>query len=91
MIDGLWPARTAPPSRIVAQELEARNWSQGYLATLLDCSEQQVTEIISGGQQITPEMAQRLARSFGTSLQFWTNLEHNFRTHLLQRQCCART
>lgn len=38
MIEILRPARSAPPGRIVAQELEVRNWSQEDLATRLDCT-----------------------------------------------------
>jgi HTH-type transcriptional regulator/antitoxin HigA len=47
---------------------------------------QAINEIVKGTKQITPETAIELSAAFGTSAQFWTNLEANYRLHLAQKE-----
>ena len=50
-------------------------------AEIIDRPYQAVNEIINGNKLITPDTARELARAFGTSIDFWINLETNYRLH----------
>ena len=52
------PAEIFPPGEFIREELEARNWTQGDLAEILDRPLQLVNEIVLGKRSITPETAQ---------------------------------
>lgn len=80
------PARLVPPGSIIRRELEARGWLQKTLAEIMGRPEQAISEIISGKKQITPETARELACAFGTSPEFWMNLETNYRLRQAQRE-----
>lgn len=84
------PARLTLPGRILARELEARGWTQKDLATIMGRPVQAVNEIIKGTKQITPETALALADAFGTSAEFWLNLESNYRLNLARHQQTAQ-
>jgi len=76
------PARLIPPGATIARELEARGWDQRHLAEIMGCEENVVSGIIDAQQQITLETAGQLASAFGTSVEFWTNLEANYRQRI---------
>ena len=82
----LHPARLVLPGRILRQELEARGWTQRDLAAILGRPEQVISEIIAGSKQITPETSIELSQAFGTSPEFWHNLEANYRLELAGTQ-----
>lgn len=77
--EGLWPARPVPPGRILRRELDERGWTQQDLADILGRPVQAISQIIQGRKQITPETAIELSQAFGTSPDFWTNLEAAYR------------
>ncbi len=77
----LKPARVPPPGRILSQELESRGWSQGDLAAVMGRPQQVISEIVNAKKQITPQTALELAQAFGTSAEFWTDLETNYQLH----------
>lgn len=81
----MMPARAVPPGRILRRELEARGWTQRDLAEILGRPAQAITEIVRGTKQITPETAVALGAAFGTSAEFWSNLEANYRLALAQQ------
>jgi len=68
-------AETFPPGEIVAEELEARGWSQADLAAIVGRDSGMVSAVISGKRAITVETARDLSGAFGTSPQFWLNLQ----------------
>ncbi len=74
------PARAIAPGRIILRELEARGWSQQDLAAIMGRPEQAISEIINAKKQITAETAQQLSRAFGTSVDFWLNLEMQYQS-----------
>ncbi|MFN9063396.1 MAG: HigA family addiction module antitoxin, partial [Pseudanabaena sp.] len=86
MIKQLKPARVPPPGTILSEEIDARGWTQKDLAEIIDRPAQAINEIVKGTKQITPETAIELSAAFGTSAQFWTNLEANYRLHLAQKE-----
>lgn len=80
------PARPVAPGAIIRRELEARDWTQKDLARIMGRPAQAINEIVRGTKQITPETAIEMGEAFGTSPQFWTNLEAAYRLHLAERK-----
>jgi HTH-type transcriptional regulator/antitoxin HigA len=80
------PAHAVSPGEILSAELEARGWSQKDLAEITGRPHQAINEIVKGAKQITPETAIELAEAFGTSSDFWLNLESNYRLHEAEKQ-----
>jgi HTH-type transcriptional regulator/antitoxin HigA len=73
------PFRPVSPGEILRDELAARGWTQRELARKIHRPIQAVNEIVNGHKQITAETALRLAEAFGTSAEFWMNLEVGYR------------
>ena len=74
------PAEVFPPGEFIKDEIEERGWTQEYLAELLGSPVQLVNEIIAGKCAITVKTAQGLSAAFGTSAQFWMNMESMYRS-----------
>lgn len=72
------PAEVFPPGEFLREELEAREWSQQELADILDRPPRLISELIAGKRAITPETAKGLADAFGTSPDYWLNLEGQY-------------
>jgi addiction module HigA family antidote len=67
------------PGEILLEEfLEPMGISQYRLAKGLKVSARRINEIVHGKRAITAETALRLGRFFGTSAQFWLNLQTHF-------------
>lgn len=69
------PAEVFSPGEFLRDELEERGWTQSDLAGIVGRPIGTVNEIIKGKRKITPETAQGLSAAFGTSAEFWLNLE----------------
>jgi addiction module HigA family antidote len=63
------------PGEHLAEELEALNMSAAELARQLDVPTNRITSIINGQRSVTGDTALRLAHFFGTSAEFWLNLQ----------------
>jgi HTH-type transcriptional regulator / antitoxin HigA len=81
MSETIRPARAVAPGRIILRELETRGWSQQDLAAIMGRPQQVISEIIHAKKQITAETARQLAKAFGTSPDFWLNLEMRYQSH----------
>ena len=68
-------AEVFTPGHYIREELEARGWTQMDLAKIIGRTQPAVNEMITGKCGITPESALALAAAFGTSAEFWMNLE----------------
>lgn len=77
-------AEVFPPGDILKEELEARGWTQTDLAEIIGKSARLVNEVIAGKRAITPDTARALADAFGTSAQFWMNLESAYQLSKLK-------
>ncbi len=73
------PAEVFAPGEFIAEELEARNWSQIELAEVLGRPPRLISQLITGKCSITPETAKGLGAAFGTGAEFWMNLERDYR------------
>jgi antitoxin HigA-1 len=75
------------PGKILREEfLEPMGISAYRLAVELRVSAPTVNDIVREKRGITPEMAARLARYFGTSEQFWLNLQDAFAVYHVRRK-----
>ncbi len=72
-------AQILPPGEFLREELEERGWAQSDLAEILRLPAKLVSEVISGKRAITSEIAMGLGEAFGTSAQYWSNLERAYR------------
>lgn len=63
------------PGEHLAEELEALDMSAAELARKIDVPTNRVTQILHGTRAITGDTALRLAHFFGTSAEFWLNLQ----------------
>jgi HTH-type transcriptional regulator / antitoxin HigA len=82
MSNTLTPARATSPGRILQRELDARGWTQKDLAEITNRPPQAINKIIKGTKQITPETAREFSAVFGTTAEFWTNLDVYHRLNL---------
>src|SRR5579871_43336 len=74
------PAEVFPPGEFIREELEARGWTQGDLAQIMDRPLRLVNELVAGKKQITPETARGLATAFGDNDPlYWMNLDSAYR------------
>ncbi len=63
------------PGEHLAEELKALGMSAAELARRLNVPTNRITEILNGRRAITGDTALRLAHFFGTSAEFWLNLQ----------------
>lgn len=74
------PAEVFPPGEFIREELEARGWTQGDLAQIMDRPLRLINELVAGKKQITPETARGLAEAFGDNDPlYWMNLDSAYR------------
>jgi len=67
------------PGQILLEEfLNPLGLSQVALAGHIGLSVQRVNEIVRGKRGVTPETAWLFAEAFGTSPEFWLNLQANY-------------
>lgn len=57
--------------------LEPLNLKIGDLADILDVHRNTASGLVNNRTKITPEMAVKLAKAFGTTPEFWLNLQTN--------------
>ena len=75
------------PGEILREEfLEPKKISAYRLSVELRVSPPTVNDIVREKRGITPEMAARLAKYFGTSEQFWLNLQDAFAVHQVKEK-----
>jgi len=72
------------PGEHLAEELEALDMSAAELARKIDVPTNRVTQILNGTRGITGDTALRLAHFFGTSAQFWLNLQNLYDLRVAQ-------
>jgi HTH-type transcriptional regulator / antitoxin HigA len=75
-------AETFPPGEVIKEELEERGWSQRDLAAIMGVQPSIVSGIIKGTKSVSLDLARNLAAAFGTSAQYWVNMETAYRLHL---------
>ena len=74
------------PGEHLAEELEALDMSAAELARNMGVPTNRVTQILNGTRSVTGDTALRLAHFFGTSAQFWLNLQNLYDLRLAQKK-----
>jgi addiction module HigA family antidote len=72
------------PGEHLAIELDELNMSAAELARKLDVPTNRITGILNGQRSITGDTALRLAHFFGTSAEFWLNLQSLYELRLAE-------
>jgi antitoxin HigA-1 len=80
------PTIAIHPGEHLAEELEALNMSAAQLARNLDVPTNRVTQILRGARSVTGDTALRLAHFFGTSPQFWLNLQSIYDLRIAEKR-----
>jgi antitoxin HigA-1 len=73
------------PGQILADELEELGVSPTELARQLRVPLNRISQIVNGKRAITGDTALRLAHRFGTSPQFWMNLQALYELRLAEQ------
>ena len=63
------------PGETLREDLDALEMSAAELARRIEVPVNRITEILNGRRAITGDTALRLGRFFGTSGEFWLNLQ----------------
>ncbi len=85
--------RLAPitPGDILRDEFMAEyGLSQNRLALALHVPVSIINRVVNNNYRITAELALRLAAYFGTSAQFWLNLQTSYDLRMAERQSSAK-
>ena len=83
-------ARTAiHPGEHLAEQLKGLGMSAAELGRQLDVPTNRITGILNGQRAITGDSALRLAHFFGTSAEFWLNLQKLYELRLAEAKAGA--
>ena len=74
------------PGKHLAEELQALNMSAAALARQLKVPTNRITEILNSQRAITGDTALRLGHFFGTSAEFWLNLQKLYELRLAEKK-----
>src|SRR5271166_5292799 len=74
------------PGEHLAEELNELGMSASELARKLDVPPNRITAILNGQRGLTGDTALRLAHFFGTSPQFWLNLQSLYELRVAQQK-----
>jgi len=84
------PRTPIHPGEHLAEELRELGLSAAELSRQIDVPVNRITGIIHGQRGITADTALRLGHWFGTSPQFWMNLQQNYELRLAEIQIGAK-
>jgi len=83
--------RPVHPGKVLREEfLVPLKMSAHRLAMELRVPAPRINEIVRQRRAVTPDTALRLARYFGTTAQFWINLQASYDLKIAQRESGAR-
>jgi HTH-type transcriptional regulator/antitoxin HigA len=71
-------AEVFPVGVHLADELDARGWTQADFAEVLGRPTQWVSQIILGKEALTRESAAQIAAALGTGGEFWLKLQDSY-------------
>jgi antitoxin HigA-1 len=74
------------PGEHLTEELKELGMSAAELARKLDVPTNRITGILNGQRAITGDTALRLAHFFGTSAEFWLNLQSLYELRIAEKK-----
>ena len=80
------PVTVIHPGEHLAEELQTLGMSAAELGRNLDVPTNRITQIINGQRAVTGDTALRLAHFFGTSAEFWLNLQNLYELRIAQQE-----
>ena len=80
------PIAAIHPGEHLAEELRELEMSAAGLARQLEVPTNRITEILNGKRAITGDTALRLAHFFGTTAEFWLNLQSLYEIRVAQQK-----
>jgi len=83
------PRSPIHPGEILAEQLSAANLSAAALARSLEVTSSRIAGILRGERAITADLALRLAHFFGTSAEFWMNLQQLYELRAARQRAGA--
>lgn len=84
------PRTPIHPGEHLAEELRELGMSSAELSRQIDVPVNRITGIIHGQRGITADTALRLGHWFGTSPQFWMNLQQLYELRLAESEVGAK-
>ena len=73
------------PGEILAEDMAALNMSAAELARRLRVPTNRITGILNGKRSVSADTALRLGHFFGTSAEFWLNLQKLYELRTAER------
>lgn len=70
--------RAIPPGEILKEEMDFLGYSANYFAKMLHVPTNRITAILNAQRAITADTALRLSEFFGTTPEFWMNLQTSY-------------
>jgi antitoxin HigA-1 len=89
IIEDLMARPAIHPGEILAEELEEVAVTPSELARQLSVPANRITQILHGRRAITGDTALRLGHWFGTSAQFWLNLQSAYDIRVAEKAAGA--
>ena len=74
------------PGAHLAEQLEELGMSAAQLARQLNVPTNRVTQVLNGQRAVTGDTALRLGHFFGTSGEFWLNLQTLYELRMAERE-----
>ena len=74
------------PGETLREDLDALGMSAAELARRIEVPVNRITEILNGRRAVTGDTALRLGRFFGTSGEFWLNLQKLYELRRAERE-----
>jgi antitoxin HigA-1 len=74
------------PGEHLAEELKVLGMSAAELARKIEVPTNRVTQILNGQRSVTGDTALRLAHFFGTTPEFWLNLQSLYELRVAQKK-----
>ena len=74
------------PGEHLAEQLEELDMSAAELARQLKVPTNRITEVLNGRRAVTGDTALRLGHFFGTSAEFWMNLQKLYELRLAENK-----
>ena len=79
------------PGEILKEEfLEPLELSQNKLAIAINVPPRRINEIVLGKRSITADTALRLARYFGTTPEFWLNMQNAYELEVAKEKLAGK-
>lgn len=72
------------PGEYLADELEARGWTQKKFAEVIQKSPAEVNHLITGRRNLNADWAMRISVAFGTSPDLWIRLQNKYDFQVLE-------